>query len=338
MATMRDIAAEAGVSQATVSYALHGDPSISQPTRDKVLAAAKKLDYSINVSARTLRSGRTNAIGLVLQDLHNPYSMHLADAVSRYAQSRGYQTIIQQTRYESGNEIAILQHIVGSVCDGVIFSPSRLTVKQIRSRLNGKPALLLSPIDSDHDYDTIGLACEQNMFTATSYLLSTGCRRLLFSSCDYAEFDDVKNALDTKWQRVAGFQRALLRNGITPEPWQFIADHPWTRRASRDAIVAMVRSGAEFDGVVCINDESALGVLRGLDECGLRIPEDVSVIGFDGIEEGEFSSPALTTVAVDFESFARQAVDCIIERINGDTGPVRDLIIPSRLVVRESTR
>ncbi|KAB8287174.1 Transcriptional regulator, LacI family [Bifidobacterium ramosum] len=338
MVTMRDIAREAGVSQATVSYALHNDPSISQPTRDKVMRAAQRLNYSINVSARTLRSGKTNAIGLVLQDIHNPYSTQLADAISSYANSRGYQTIIQQTLYESTNEIAILQNIVSSVCDGVIFSPSKLTVKEIQTRLNGKPAVMLSPIDATHDYDTMLVACEQGIFTATSYLLSRGCKRLLFYCADYADFDDIKGATDSKWQRAAGFQRALLRNGITPEPWQFVPDQPWTRRTARQAIIDTVRSGLEFDGVVCINDESALGVIRGLADCGLRIPDDVMVTGFDGVEEGEFCVPELTTVAMDFEDYARQAVDALIARINGDDSPARDLTAISRLVVRESTR
>lgn len=338
MVTMRDIAKEAGVSQATVSYALHNDPSISKTTRDKVMRAAQRLNYSINVSARTLRTGKTNAIGLVLQDIHNPYSTQLADAISSYANSRGYQTIIQQTFYESTNEITILQNIVSSVCDGVIFSPSKLTVREIQAQLNGKPAVLLSPIDATHTYDTMLVACEQGIFTATSYLLSRGCQRLLFYCADYADFDDIKGATDTKWQRAAGFQRALLRNGITPEPWQFIADRPWNRISARDAIIETVRNGIAFDGVVCINDESAIGVLRGLADCGINVPGDVMVTGFDGVEESEFCVPALTTYVMDYDDYARKAVDTLIARINGDDTPPREITAVSRLVVRESTR
>ncbi|MBT1172782.1 LacI family DNA-binding transcriptional regulator [Bifidobacterium sp. MA2] len=338
MVTMRDIAREAGVSQATVSYVLHNDPSISKPTRDKVLRVAQRLNYSINVSARTLRSGRTNAIGLVLQDLHNPYSTQVADAISVYARRRGYQTIIQQTFYEGDAEAEILQHIVSSMCDGVIFSPSKLNVREIMAQLNGKPSVLLSPVCENHSYDTMLVACEQGIFTTTSYLLSRGCRRPLFYCSRYADFDDIRDSADSKWQRVAGFQRALLRNGITPEPWQFLPERHWNRRSARETIVEAVRTGLDFDSVVCINDESAIGVLRGLADCGVRVPQDVSVVGFDGIEEGECCVPSLTTFAMDFDDFARKAVDALIDRINGDDAAPHAIIANSRLVVRESTR
>lgn len=339
MVTMRDIAAEAGVSQATVSYALRNDPSISAATRDKVLKVAEKLHYSANLSARTLRSGRSNAIALVVQDLHNPYSMHLSDAVSQYAFSRGYQILVQQTQSATENESSVLQYISSAICDGVIFSPTKLPIADVRARLAGKPAVLLSPLEYHTGYDTMSAPCEQGAFTATSYLLSRGCQRLLFYCSDYADYDDIKGARDSAWQRVAGFQRALLRNRIEPTPSHFVPHQSWNRESSYAAIVDVVRhSGVTFDGVVCVNDESAIGVMRGLLDCGVRIPEDVSVIGFDGILEGKFYTPPLTTIAIDYDDFARQTVDALIARIEGDKSPVRDMTVATRLVVRESTR
>ncbi|MBT1160604.1 LacI family DNA-binding transcriptional regulator [Bifidobacterium sp. SO1] len=338
MVTMRDIAAKAGVSQATVSYALHADPSISPATRDKVLKVAEELHYTVNISARMLRSGKSNAIALVLQELHNPYSMHISDAISQYALSRGYQTLIQQTMYATENEVSVLRHISSEICDGVIFSPTKLSLAEVRTRLGGKPTVMLNPLEQHAGYDMMNVACEQGAFTATSYLLSRGCKRLLFSCANFREYDDIKNAWDSGWQRVAGFQRALWRNGIEPQPWNFVPNHSWSREASRDAIVDVVRSGLDFDGVVCVNDESAIGVMRGLLDCGVRIPEDVSVTGLDGIEEGEFYTPSLTTIAMDFDDFAKQCVDTLIDRINGADDPPREMTAVSRLVVRESTR
>ncbi|NMM94584.1 LacI family DNA-binding transcriptional regulator [Bifidobacterium oedipodis] len=339
MVTMRDIAAQAGVSQATVSYALHGDSSISEETRQRVLAVANDLNYTVNLSARSLRSGRSHAIGVVLQDLANPFNIHLADAISRNAQTQGLQAVIQQTLYSQDTEQQILQHVVSAFCDGVVMFPSKLTVEQIRAHLSGKPMLLLLTEREAPDVDTIAPACGQALFTATSYLLSTGCRNLIFMGAAYQPYENIKDTDDSTLARVAGFQRALLTNNLTVAPEQFIATpNGWNPASGRAVIHELVKSGKHFDGVVCINDALALGVIRGLNDLGVRIPDDVSVIGYDGISQGEIVTPSLTTVANDFEDSARKITEMLTARIQDYDAPARHLTMTSRLIVRESTR
>lgn len=338
MVTMRDIANKLGVSQATVSYALRDESSISEQTKQRVRNMARELNYSTNISARSLKSGRSGAIGLVLQDLSNPYSIQLAESVSRHALARGMQTVVQQTMYEE-NENSILRHVTSAFCDGVIFSPTRLTGEQIRAQLGDKPTVLIGPSVPTDLYDTFDTPCKQGMFVATSYLLHNGCRKLLFLGMDYTPYEQIKDSIDSSWQRAAGFEMALAKNGITPAEEQFFDVKSWNSEVTRDAIRELWLSGARFDGVVCVNDTAAIGALRGLRDCGVRVPDDVQVIGFDGITDGEFTTPSLTTIALDFNDMGRQLVDALTSRLDGKrTQPRRHMTGRFQLLRRESTR
>lgn len=343
MVTMRDVAAKVGVSQATVSYALRGDPSISEKTRQKVLEAAQTMNYSTNLSARSLKSGRSNAIGLVLQDLGNPYSTCMANAFSTYALQHGLQIVVQQTMYQQANETSILEHVASAFCDAVIFSPTIISSSRIIQQLAGKPAVLLSPSETAPELDSIVMPCLESTFISTSYLISRGCRRLLFLGTTYVPYEQAAISPNTGTQRMAGFEQALLRNGFQPKPQQFSLCQ-WTPQDGYRLITALISQGLTFDGVVCGNDALALGVMRGIQDRGLRIPEDVSVIGFDGINEGAFSNPTLSTIAFDFDDIAHQAIDTILAQLNGDDEPPvgkrapKRLITKCRLVVRGSTR
>lgn len=343
MVTMRDVAAKVGVSQATVSYALRGDPSISEKTRQKVLEAAQTMNYSTNLSARSLKSGRSNAIGLVLQDLGNPYSICMANAFSTYALQHGLQIVVQQTMYQQANETSILEHVTSAFCDAVIFSPTIVSSSRIVQQLAGKPAVLLSPSETAPELDSIVMSCLEGTFTATSYLISRGCRKLFFLGTNYLPYEEASLSPNTGIQRMAGFEQALLRNRIQPTAQQFTRCD-WTPEDGYRTITTLIDQGVQFDGVVCTNDALALGAMRGIQDRGLRIPDDVSVIGFDGINEGAFSNPTLSTIAFDFDDIAHQAIDTILAQLNsddelpaGEREPKR-LIANYRLVVRGSTR
>ncbi|MCI1219758.1 MAG: LacI family transcriptional regulator [Bifidobacterium sp.] len=340
MVTMRDVAFAAGVSQATVSYALRGDASISPSTRRRVVQAAKKLNYTVNLSARNLKSGRSNAIGVVMQDLRNPYACQLADAISQYALSRGMQTVIQQTLYDRRNEASILEHVTSAFCDAVIFSPSKLNAEQIRSQLNGKPALLLSPYDDNRIYDVLYTPARQAAFVATSYILASGCKAPTFFGLGYRPLKRIDASRDSGWLRVAGFEQALARNNLVPDPARFIASEDWGYAVSERTMLKAIDAGLRFDSVVCVNDSTAIGVIRALQRRGLHVPRDVAVIGFDGIAEGEYITPSLTTIALDFHDMARKAVDTLLRRLGGEdyaSHPPCQLNAQYRLICREST-
>ena len=362
MVTMRDVAALAGVSQATVSYALNGDPMISEATRSRVMAAAQELDYAVNLSARNLKSGKSGAIGLVVQEIANPYVSQLADAISEYALGKGLQTVIQQTLYRRESETTILEHVISAFCDAVIFSPSKLTSRQIKAQLHGKPALLLSAQDENPEYDVLQTPGKRAMREATDYLFATGCRNPVFFGMPYTPLTKCINPLNSATTRVAGYESSLVNRGMKPGPQQFINPPDWNPTTSRQAMLDYIdydlasnrkssprnRCGNQvsFDAVVCINDAAALGVIRALIDRNISIPDQVSVIGFDGISQGAFTAPSLSTVAFDFDDMARQAVDTLVMRLDEASGKTQTktrqqpqrLTAHYQLLQRESTK
>ena len=362
MVTMRDVAALAGVSQATVSYALNGDPMISEATRSRVMAAAQELDYAVNLSARNLKSGKSGAIGLVVQEIANPYLSQLADAISEYALGKGLQTVIQQTLYRRESETTILEHVISAFCDAVIFSPSKLTSRQIKAQLHGKPALLLSAQDENPEYDVLQTPGKRAMREATDYLFASGCRNPVFFGMPYIPLTECVNPLNSATTRVVGYESSLANHGMKPGPQQFINPPDWSPGTSRQTMLDYIDydlasnyensprnkygNQVSFDAVVCINDAAALGVIRALIDRNISIPDQVSVIGFDGISQGAFIAPSLSTVAFDFNDMARQAIDTLVMRLDEASGKTQTktrqqpqrLTAHYQLLQRESTK
>lgn len=346
MVTMRDVAAKAGVSQATVSYALNNHPSIPEATRRKVLKAAEALHYRTNVSAKTLRSGKTDAIGLILQDFSNPYYSLLANAISRRAMQNGLQVLVQQTIYEKDNEIAILGHLVNSFCDGVIFTPTRLSSRDIKRQLAGRPGLILGPTDSSAGLDTISVDCIAGIEATTRAVLAAGCTRPFFLGLPYRPISELASVVDSGWQRVFGFEQALEEAGIAYDEENFLACH-WERKPASDFMDEYLESlpdlkNLPFDALVCVNDDSALGAYLSLKRHGISIPEQVCLTGFDGIPDGQLVDPQITTAALDFDYFADEAVRMISERIaeklsDAPDAPARHLTVHTHLLSRGTT-
>lgn len=359
MVTMRDVAREAGVSQSTVSYALNHDPSIPSSTRSRIVKAAEKIGYRTNISARSLRTGKTGAIGLIVQDLTNPYYTQIANAISKNALLKDEQTVIQQTIYDEANETNILGHIVNSFCDAVIFAPTKMTAQEVVMQLNGKPALLLSPSDGfesirqlSHEtkeplaIDVLNVETRAGLREITNYVLNHGCCHPLFIGRPWRSLDQILTSSDSAWSRAAGFQQALLDHGIHPSPANFFNPSHWELSVVKQEVGALLASYDDpghppFDACICINDETALGTLLALQQRGIDVPRTVCVTGFDGIEEGELVYPGITTEALDFSHFADLAITAILSRINHsrtDPQSPQLLTISPHLKVRGTTR
>lgn len=179
MVTMSEVAKAAGVSRATASYALRGDPRIAPDTAQKVLNAANELKYTANLSARSLRSGHNGVIGVAIFELDRPYPSEMSAAISREATKHGLQTIVQQTSISKDSEIGILKKVTSQLCDGMIFSPSNVSDQEIRILAGGKPIVLLDALSHSPMFDTINTPCETGAQAAIDHLINVGCRNIL---------------------------------------------------------------------------------------------------------------------------------------------------------------
>lgn len=339
MVTMSDVAKAAGVSRATASYALRGDARIAPATAAKVLRAAKDLHYTANLSARSLRSGRNGVIAVAIFELDRPYPSQMAAAVSREAARHDMQTIVQQTSNSKADEVSILRRVTNQLCDGTIFSPGKVSGEEIRALTGGKPIVLLDDISPDSAFDSVDTPNEDGADAAVTHLLATGRRDILIIGAGPQDLESSPAANGVRGKRVLGCRRAFERAGMRLNPGMLIPMDTWDPETARVTGRAVARSGRAVDGVFCMTDTIAIGFMRGLADEGVAVPDDIAVVGFDGIDEGAYAIPSLTTISVDLDDLARKAFALLLARIDGTAAEKPQRVTADfRLVERESTR
>ena len=330
--TMHDVAARAGVSIKTVSNVVNDYPHVSEATRSKVERAIAELGYRPNLSARSLRSGRSGVISLIIPDLRNAYFAELADAVMRQARARGLSVLIEQVAGGRDVELEILRGPRMQLVDGILYSPLSLD-RDDSALLPDGPMVILGEQLFDGDRDHVTMANVDGARAATEHLLAQGRRRIV------ALGTDPHDTLGPAALRLQGYREALEAAGIPADPAYVSTVVSWHRSDGANAMREVIAAGLPFDGVVAFNDAMALGAMRVLQDAGLRIPHDVAIIGFDDLDETRYALPTLSTVDIGREEIAERAVELLIERIGAPGQPEEPRAIVSgyRVVPREST-
>ena len=346
MVTLKDIGREAGVSAMTVSNVLRGREVVAPETAERVLSAAQSLGYHVNttsLSARNLRisssraDGSHGVIGVAVYEFDNAQPGQMAALISEAAAQRGYRTVFQQTRVNERYERDIISGIANQFCDGLIFSPSCLQPRQIDLLARHRPTVLLDDGRDRLSQDTVLTPCESGARDAVLYLYERGCEHIAIIGGGDEMLHDAEQAKSVGGRRLRGCVEAFKQSGITWESSDLFACE-WSDEAVRQLIVAQGKRMLGYDALFCMTDEMALGALRGLADLGIRVPDDIAVMGFDGIRAGALSVPSLTTVEVDYAAMATIAVDLVAERMHAPT-PTKEpqrVEVPYRLVVRES--
>uniref|UniRef100_UPI000849B61B LacI family DNA-binding transcriptional regulator n=1 Tax=Actinacidiphila rubida TaxID=310780 RepID=UPI000849B61B len=338
--SLKDVALRAGVSVRTASKVVNGSEHLRPATRERVLRAVAELGYRPNPTARQLRSGRTGLITMAVPDLAGPYFAELAGAVIETAARYGRTVLLDHTGGSYEREVTVCNGARSHLADGLILSPVRLGEQDLLARADRSPLVLLGGAEYQVPFDHIAIDDTAAARTAVRHLASLGRRRIAFLG---ASPDRARRGAD---QRLRGWREETAAAGGTPHTWLVV---PTEGRGRQDGWTAMTGLLARQraadrpapDAVFAYNDQMALGAMRALAQHGLRIPEDVAVVGFDDTEEGRYAPVSLTSVAPDTAAIARLAVTRLLERITWDDtapppAPVR--ITPGHtLVVREST-
>lgn len=331
--SLKDVAARAGVSARTVSNVVNGSAHVAPETRRRVQEAIEELGYRPNLAARSLRAGRTGIVGLAIPELHSPYFAELAGLLVDEARRRSWTVVIDQTRGDAEAERRLLTGDGGRVMDGLIISPWALPAEDITAAARPLPVVLLGERSPQGLADRVAVDNVAAAEEATAHLLSRGRRRVAAIGLQ----PHLRNG--TAELRAEGYRAALRRAGVTPRPeWE--RPVPALHRADgARAMAELLDTGAEPDAVFAFSDELALGALHTAHVRGLRVPEDVAVVGFDDIEDGRFGRPTLTTVSPDKGQIAARALQCLADRVYSPRNdvPAADLTVPHRLVVRAST-
>jgi DNA-binding LacI/PurR family transcriptional regulator len=333
VATVHDVAKAAGVSPMTVSNVINGRPNVRKVTREKVLAAMAKLDYRVNVAARNLRKGRTGTIGLAVPEVNRPYYGQLGAAIIAVAETYELRVSIEQTGASRENELDALSLSRNRLYDGLILATVGMGEADVERLKVDYPVVILGERIFDGPVDHVAMPNVDGARAATRHLIDCGCRRIAIL-CGAVGADVNVSTL-----RLAGYRLALQSAGLSFDPDLVRNSEELSMRAGAACAREMVASGLDFDGVFCVTDTVAMGLLRGLADMRVRIPDQVKVIGFDNVEEGEFLVPALSTIDPDHDMMARRAVELLVKRIEQTAPPTRheEFVSDFSVVVREST-
>lgn len=330
---LRDVAERAGVSPRSVSNVVNGFHYVSPQMRAKVEAAIADLDYQPNLLARSLRRGRTGVIGLLVPEIGVPYFGELAHEVVEQARVLGLSIRIDETGGQRERELDLLERLPRSgEVDGVLLSAFWLSGSELTGTPVQLPVVLLGERGTDAAVDHVGIDNVAAARSMTKHLIDTGRTRIA------AIVEQDHPRAPTSQQRLKGYVSALTAAGLQPKQ-ELIARmkvYPH-RQDGADAMAQLLDLETLPDAVFCFNDMVATGALRELSTRGLRVPDDLAVVGFDDVDECRFTIPSLTTVAPDKTAIARSALRLLTQRIDGFDGPAQDVQIPYHLVLRESS-
>jgi DNA-binding LacI/PurR family transcriptional regulator len=331
MVRLQDVAAHAGVSVRTVSNVVNDFRYVAPATRTKVQASIDALGYRPNVAARTLRRGRTGLLALVVPEIDSPYFADLAARTVRTAEREGWTVLIDQTDGDRERERRLLHGERSQLVDGVIFSPWSLSAEELASRTDATPIVLLGEHAGMPPVDHVVIDNVAAATDAVAHLLAGGRTRIAAIGVP------PMVANETARQRQLGYRRALQAAGMPVRPELEAPVTTLHRADGYRAMTELLDSGAAPDAAFCFSDELALGALRAVVDAGLRVPEDVALVGFDDVEDGRFSIPRLTTVAPDKDQIAQLALTSLRDRLAGDESAARVITAPHQLVVRASS-
>jgi LacI family transcriptional regulator len=326
--SITDVARHAGVGTGTVSRVLSGHPSVRPATRARVRASIATLGYRPNALARGLVQGRTRTVGLVVFGLHNPFFGLLTQGVEAAASARGYNVLIADSTGSVERQERAIEMLLERRVDGILVAPIHAEEQELTViRDAGVRAVLLNSCAGDETVSSVGGDNIRGGLLATAHLLQLGHRRIAF----LGHLRSISGCRD----RLIGYQQAFDACGATSDPALIIENVP-----TMDAVVSTVQALLALPdpptAFVAIKDEYAIAILQTLNEKGLRVPQDVALVGYDDIPVAAWLSCPLTTVAQAKEEQGRVAADLLINQIEDPDTPTQRIILPPRLVVRSS--
>ncbi|KZX22544.1 LacI family DNA-binding transcriptional regulator [Rathayibacter tanaceti] len=329
-ATMADVAELAGVSKKTVSNYFNGYPYMTAETRSRVASAITTLNYKVNISARNLSSGKTGTIALAIPEIAHPYFAELAQSVVSAAQLHGLNVVVEVTHGEHDRELALLHGESGRYVDGLLFHAIALGPEDIESSTLDVPVVLIGDRVYDGRFDFVTVANADGAYEMTRVLLGAKKRRILALGM---ERSTIATAAALRFE---GYARALDEAGLSLEDDLLIGPIPWNRSSGATALAAALDAGVAFDAVFGFNDALALGALNELQRRGRSVPGDVSVVGFDDVEEAALSFPPLTSLDSGRNWIAERAVDRLHERLRDNSLEPEVILAEHGVVLRSS--
>ncbi|MCK4663658.1 MAG: LacI family DNA-binding transcriptional regulator [Bacteroidales bacterium] len=331
--TIKDIARELGLSPSTVSRALKDHPDISSKTKQEVVNLANKLNYRPNVIALSLRSKKTNIIGLIVPQVVHYFFSTIISGIEDVANSAGYNVMICQSNEIYKKEVANTQTLMASRIDGLLVSVTKETINSEHFAeliKNGIPVIFFDRICQDIKTDKVIVDDHDGAFKAVEYLISTGCKRIV-------HFAGPKNRL-IGMNRLNGYLHALEKYSIPIDKKLIV--YCDTFKQAQKVVPGLLSINNPPDGIFAVNDLTAIGAIKKIKETGLKIPDDISVVGFGDSLYSIISDPELTTVRQPGYEIGQTAANLLINRLeNSELQKKPEFkVLKTSLIIRKSTK
>ncbi len=327
--TITDIAAMCGVSVQTVSRVVNGRPDVSQETRAAVEAAIARQGYQPSAVARSLVSRRSRTVGMVAAGLHLAGVSEVLTGVAEACERLGYALLLKELgAFQPPDIVPILGFLASHQVEGVIFDGAQLPVPASSVQAfvpDRSPAMVFLKCEPSSSYTTIGVDNTGAQAAVTTHVLQLGRRRVGYVS-------GPGTLLEAR-QRREGWERAMIEAGFAPGP---VFEGDWSSASGAAALDALLERQGDLDAVIAANDQMALGLLHEAARRGIAVPSDLAVTGFDGLPEGAYFTPALTTVTQPLREVGMAAVAAVLEEADGACDPGRVITFAAELIVRDS--
>ncbi len=335
MATrMKDIAAELGLSVVTISKVLRDHPDISVETRERVLKRVKELNYSPNAMARSLVTGRSYLVGLVVPDLLHPFFAEIAVAISKTIRKRGYSLIIASCEEDPALEEQEISQMVARRLDGLIIAACANNTRSFeRLDEQSEPFVLIDRSYPEFGANFVGLDDVAAGRIATQHLIAAGCKRIA-----HIRGRDNSTGID----RMLGYQEALQSAGMPVLDKYVIMREKVdcdSRQQGAEAAERLLATKPRPDGIFCYNDPMAIGAMQTILDAGLRIPEDIAIIGCGNLHYDDLFRVPLSSIDQQSAELGERAGNLVLSLIESKTGRPRrkHVVLEPRLIVRASS-
>ena len=328
--TIKDVAKAANVSFTTVSRALSGNPEISEETRKRILKISEEMGYTTNYIARSMIKKKTELIGLIVPSIDNPFMSEFAYYVEVTARRFGYNLILCNSYPDLNQELKAMQLMVGHQVDGVLVIPQRRdSCKNLAKYTSLLPAVYLSENLRDQDESYVSVDNYKGTMLGMEYLYGLGHRNILYFGCRVGSF--------THQLRAEGYQQACRNLGLESNI-VFFESSASSIELGYEMARSRLSDNLNFTAIFASTDSNAIGLMEAAKEKDIRIPEDISLLGFDNIRLASLPQIDLTTVAQPKEEMAVKAVKMLIHKIEGGISENTFEIIEPNLIERGSCR
>ncbi len=328
IATIYDVAQKAGVSTATVSRALSGTGYVSKELKETIMQVAREMDYQPNSLARGLVTKESRILGLVMPDISNPFFPAVARGVEDVANESGYNVLLCNTDGSSGKETDYINVLRSRQADGVIFTTSQVNPKNAKMLIDAGIPVVLADRRMSIACDSVVAENVSGAYKAVRHLLDLGHTRIGIITGPMG--------VATSEERIEGYKRALLESSVAVQH-DLICEGNYRQHSGYECTCGLMKLPNPPTAIFACNDLMAVGALSALEDHGLKVPDDVAVVGYDDITVASVTRPRLTTVAQPKYEMGAVACRMLIERLKNPDKPYQSTVLEPQLVIRESS-